>query len=94
VFGAVRRIVFGFLAFILEINKHRLSTYNYVVDCLVQFEDATWQCIGGTEEIIWKLCARVSSSLSFSLRGGRAGQRSEGGLEFVDARDCLEEELW
>jgi hypothetical protein len=90
----VRRIVFGFLAFILEINKHRLSTYNYVVDRLVQFEDATWQCLVGTEDIVWKLCARVSSWLSFTLRGGRAGPHSEGGLDFVDARDCFEEELW
>lgn len=93
VFGALRRIVFGFLAFILEINKHRLSTYNHVVACLVEAETATWQCILGTEEMIVNFLARSRSSLGAFVRVRRIGRSPESCLDFYDARDCFDEML-
>lgn len=93
VFGALRRIVFGFLAFVLEINKHRLSTYNHVVACLLEAEDATWQCIIGTEEIILSSFSRLGRYVTSSLTTVRhVGKSPESRLDFHDARDYFEEE--
>ncbi|GAQ77986.1 hypothetical protein KFL_000060510 [Klebsormidium nitens] len=91
VFGALRRIVFGFLAFILEINKHRLSTYNHVVACLVEAENATWQCIIGMEEMIVNFLARSRSSLSALVRVKPFGRSPESCLVFYDAREYFDE---